>query len=143
MRQYFGLPLVGPSTRPTVMPDYLYMAKQYLRNESETDGKSLADLKDTYYQMFHATVDEVRIQIPTGHVYGRADPWFRNCMDSGRAHARKLCSVLAHDGGHIIPRPMSEDICDLIEDTVDEGTLALGRAGRSRGVGVVLHVHPH
>src|SRR4051794_7774548 len=86
MSEYFGLSALNrPKTgRPVVMPRGLSIAAQYLRNETELEGKELSDLKDTHYHMFHPTVDTVRIQVPVGHVYGRADPWFRHGVDLGR-----------------------------------------------------------
>ncbi|KAK1826481.1 serine hydrolase-domain-containing protein [Podospora conica] len=69
---------------------------------------------ELYYQMFHASVDKVRIGIPTAHAYGRKDPW--------REHSRDLVELCGgrtwtyeHDGGHEIPKDEREEICDVIE----------------------------
>ena len=35
----------------------------------------------TFYQMFHPSVDSVRISIPTAHIYGKTDPWRSHSMD--------------------------------------------------------------
>ena len=71
-----------------------------------------------YYQMLHASVDDVRIAIPTAHIYGRTDPW--------RLHSRDLVGlcdeakvwIYQHDAGHEIPRDESEEICDVIESVL-------------------------
>lgn len=69
-----------------------------------------------FYNMFHPTVDKVRIRLPTAHVYGARDSWRRHGTE-----LTGLCSdavVFEHSGGHDIPRHVSEEICDLIEGVV-------------------------
>lgn len=71
-----------------------------------------------YYQMFHASVDDVRITIPTAHIYGRSDPWRPHSVDLvGLCDSGKVWAY-QHDGGHEIPRDESEEICDTIESTL-------------------------
>ena len=70
-----------------------------------------------FYNMFHATVDNARISIPTAHIYGHRDTWRQHSLD-----LMKLCvgNVVAfeHDGGHEVPKEASEMICDVVEEVV-------------------------
>lgn len=67
-----------------------------------------------YYNMFHPSVDQVRISLPTAHLYGAGDPWKRHSIDFAEMCTQKV--TLKHGGGHEIPQSASEDICDLIEE---------------------------
>lgn len=122
-RKYFGL-CGGVHSKPVrvgcpqVIPSYLITDKAYLRGEAELEGKSLSSLRHSFYQMFHPSVDSVRISIPVAHVYGQRDPW--------RLHSKELVALckpelsweLLHDQGHEVPRGIEEEMCDLIENTV-------------------------
>ncbi|KAK0636630.1 serine hydrolase FSH [Bombardia bombarda] len=81
--------------------------------EANPDGR-------VYYQMFHPSVDEVRIGIPTAHVYGRMDPWRPHSRDLAGLCDGRTARVFEHDGGHEIPGHVVEEICDVIESTVNE-----------------------
>ncbi|KAL6716014.1 hypothetical protein ACLMJK_006976 [Lecanora helva] len=125
-RKYFGLTGRPKATRPgcpTTIPDYLITDPAYLKGEDELDlSSSDDDMKPTfgypreiYYQMYHSTVDKVRISIPTANVYGRYDQWRLHSKDLVDLCANNLTTVFEHDGGHEIPKSASEGICDAIE----------------------------
>lgn len=75
---------------------------------------------ETFYQMFHPTVDAVRISIPTAHIYGKTDPWRRHSMDLVQLCRGETAVVYEHSGGHAVPRSVEEceDICEAIETVV-------------------------
>jgi pimeloyl-ACP methyl ester carboxylesterase len=93
---------------------------------SDTDDALISDVRwdssrkagGPFYQMFHHTADEVRINIPTAHVYGRYDPWRMHSKDLVKLCRDEAAYVYEHDGGHEIPRDNTEDICDVIEMAV-------------------------
>ena len=105
------------------MPEHLITDPAYLKGEDELDDSSSDDdtqpasqvSRRTYYQMYHSSVDSVRIKIPTVHVYGRQDKWRLHSKDLEKLCLRDLTTVFEHDGGHEIPRSASEEICDAIE----------------------------
>lgn len=111
-RAYFGLraPKQSRVGCPTKIPDYLITDAAYLK----TEGQRIRPY-ETYYQMFHPTVDSIRIEIPTAHIYGLKDPWRLHSKDLVRLCSEDLTSVFEHDSGHDIPRSVSEEICDVIE----------------------------
>ena len=124
-RTYFGLSVQRPSRPgcPTHVPEYLITDPAYLKGEAEPDDSSSDDdsqpalqvSRGVYYQMYHPSVDSVRINIPTVHVYGRQDKWRLHSKDLVKLCSRELSTVFEHEGGHEIPRSASEDICDAIE----------------------------
>ena len=122
-RTYFGFRAPKPSRTgcPTRIPDYLIADAAYLKSEEKTIRNSSGQLIqacETYYQMFHPTVDSVRIDVPTAHIYGWKDPWRLHSMDLVKLCSDDLASVFEHDGGHDIPRSVSEEICDGIETAI-------------------------
>jgi hypothetical protein len=119
-RVYFSIPHPEPLPgRPTAIPAYLIPSDAFfLQSESN----------DSFYQMFHFTVDEARIAIPTAHVFGRRDALWRT-------HAKDLVEMCGgkdadgvyvheHDGAHEIPKDEVEEICDVIENAVAKAALA-------------------
>ena len=128
-RKYFGLRGIQRPSRPgcpTHVPEYLITDPAYLMGEDELDDSSSSSSDDEsqpallvprgiYYQMYHSSVDSVRIKIPTVHVYGRQDKWRLHSMDLVRLCSRDFATVFEHDGGHEIPKSASEEICDAIE----------------------------
>lgn len=129
-RKYFGLgDLPSPSRPgcPTIVPEYLITDPAYLKGDDELDDSSSIeddsqlsrqDSHRTFYQMYHSSVDNVRIEIPTVHIFGRQDKWRLHSKDLIKLCWKKLATVFEHDGGHEIPKPASEDICDAIEVAV-------------------------
>ena len=119
-RTYFGLKVAKPSRAgcSTTVPKYLITDAAYLKGEEalepKRDGQYIRSVP-TYYQMFHPSADDIRIAIPTAHIYGRKDKWRLHSIDLAKLCRRDLASVLQHDGGHEVPRSASEEICDLIE----------------------------
>ncbi|KAK0702402.1 serine hydrolase FSH [Lasiosphaeris hirsuta] len=138
----------GVESRPAKVPDYLipqdneyfdYFLKPEIGHWPESDSSTEEDDDDydnqdrfcstvhkgcrklgvtLYYQMFHASVDDVQIPIPTAHIYGRSDPWRPHSVDLiGLCDIGKV-RTYQHDGGHEIPRDESEEICDTIESTL-------------------------
>ena len=124
-RRYFGLTGKRKPSRPgcpTLVPEYLITDPAYLRGEDElessSDDDSLTSFQNPhkiYYQMYHASVDKVRINIPTANVLGQRDQWRLHSKDLIDLCARDLTTVFEHDGGHEIPHSASEGICDAIE----------------------------
>ena len=113
-RTYFGLQADAPIRPgcPCKVPEYLITDKAYLQGEEGED-----DVSATYYQMFHPTVDTVRINIPTAHIYGRKDPWRRHSLDLVRLCRKEGTSVYEHSSGHVIPKQddEEEEMCNVIE----------------------------
>ena len=60
--------------------------------------------------------DEMRIGIPTAHVYGRKDPSYPSSMQLAHFCDEGKRNVLDHGGGHDIPRTMvvTERIVELV-----------------------------
>lgn len=119
-RKYFGLSGKLKSSRPgcpTIVPEYLITDPAYLKGEDELDESSSDDddPREIYYQMYHASVDKIRINIPTANVLGRQDQWRLHSKDLVDLCARDLTTLIEHDGGHEIPHSASEDVCDAIE----------------------------
>ena len=126
-RKYFGLRDIQRPSRPgcsTDVPEYLITDPAYLKSENNSDDSSSSDddsqpalqlSRGIYYQMYHSSVDSVRINIPTVHVYGRQDKWRLHSKDLVKLCASDLTTVFEHDGGHEIPKLASEEICDAIE----------------------------
>ena len=134
-RTYFGVSaslncrLSKDYKRPNKVPGYLITPDRYLKGDTDDEGSSTDDevpskntsLKhtaadeDIYYQMFHSTADEVRMKIPTVHIFGRQDPWYLHSKDVLQLACPDQASVLEHCYGHEVPRHLSEEICDLIE----------------------------
>ena len=145
-RKYFGLAEDPPNAhgRPTEIPPHLITDPAYLRNPAQLDGKTQQkkttttttttqqagpggqpelqppDLADMQYQMFHPTSDAVRIQVPTGHVFGSRDKWYRHSRDLVGLCREDRRSVFEHDGGHEVPRAYTEELCDLIETVLSK-----------------------
>lgn len=122
-RSYFGMSgaeLHQPARTgcPIEIPAHLLPDRAYLRGETELEGRAAANPSKTFYQMFHATVDTVRVCIPTAHVYGRMDPWAPHSRDLVALCEKSLAYVIEHDGGHDVPRELSDEMSDLIENTV-------------------------
>jgi pimeloyl-ACP methyl ester carboxylesterase len=127
IRRYFGVepvPCLATAGRPNTVPSDLVAEAYFLRNDQELEPDSTdAEPHGTgvsspgpYYNMFHPSVDNLRITIPTAHVYGRKDAWRRHSME-----LRGLCSPtdrveFQHDGGHEVPRTASEEISDIFEE---------------------------
>lgn len=118
VRKYFGVlgpPL--PSKRPTTVPDYLVADAYFRRNDKDLGGGD-GGSGGQFYNMFHPSVDQVRISIPTVHIYGRRDDWRRHSKDLvGLCDPRHVLQF-EHDGGHEVPRSASDEICDLYEEVV-------------------------
>ncbi|KAK5992003.1 Esterase alnB-like protein [Cladobotryum mycophilum] len=132
-RKSFGLALLDVvDGRPTEIPTHLIPKDAYFLQADEQADCSEEFCKlhascsiskpnissGVYYQMFHSTVDGVKINIPTTHVYGRSDPWKPHSMDLIDLCSREKALIYQHDGGHEIPRDEGEGICDIIESTV-------------------------
>lgn len=66
--------------------------------------------------MYHSTVDEVRLTLPTAHIVGRNDSWRPHSLDLADLCTQKL--VIEHYGGHEVPRGASGEICDIFEEVV-------------------------
>lgn len=77
------------------------------------------------FQMFHHSVDHVRIQIPTVHIYGKFDVWRPHSRDLIALCDGDYAQVYEHDGGHEVPKGESEEICDAIESTLIRSMIAV------------------
>ena len=127
-RRYFGLSGKLKPSRPgcpTTVPEYLITNLAYLKGEDEHDESSSDDdgppifhnSREIYYQMYHASVDNIRINIPTANIIGRQNKWRLHSMDLVDLCALDLTTVMEYDGGHGIPHSASEGIYDAIEIT--------------------------
>lgn len=122
-RRYFGLYGAAHqrAARPgckTEIPPYLVADASYLAGEADLQGLSALARSETFYQMFHATVDEVRITVPVAHIYGRRDPWILHSKELVALCSKITCFQMEHDGGHEIPREIDDQLCDLVESVV-------------------------
>ncbi|KAF2259790.1 hypothetical protein CC78DRAFT_571633 [Lojkania enalia] len=82
------------------------------------DNNDAEDLPETFYQMFHHTCDEVRISIPSAHVYGRKDKWNLHSKDLVKLCERGSAETFEHGGGHEVPRGCAEEIADIVETVI-------------------------
>ncbi|KAL4867996.1 serine hydrolase FSH [Aspergillus spectabilis] len=100
------------------VPDYGIDVRRYF-GVKLLEGCEIEQVTDgPFYNMFHPDVDEVRIRIPTAHVYGRQDDWRRHSMELRGLCCPQLQIEFEHDGGHEVPRHASEEICDVFEELV-------------------------
>jgi pimeloyl-ACP methyl ester carboxylesterase len=89
-------------------------------------GTGISEESDGWrFQMFHHSVDHVRIQIPTAHIYGKFDVWRPHSVDLIALCDGKYAHIYEHDGGHEVPKGESEEICDIIESTLIRSTIAV------------------
>jgi pimeloyl-ACP methyl ester carboxylesterase len=144
VRSYFGISPAPPlsTRRPRTVPDYLVAEAYFLRNDKDlgeapthnaailtsgfeaADGKAgSSDIGGPFYNIFHPNVDSARIKIPTGHIYGNLDSWRRHSMDLVELCETDKSVTFKHDGGHEIPRGVSEELCDLFEEVVAKAGL--------------------
>ncbi|MCJ1396152.1 hypothetical protein MMC18_009041 [Xylographa bjoerkii] len=117
-RTYFGVEGTAPSRDgcPTIVPKHLITDAAYLRVEEECPD--VQGTQEIHYQMFHPSVDDFRIEIPTAHIFGLRDPWYLHSGDVLKLCLRDRASVFEHDYGHEVPRFLNEEICDVIETAV-------------------------
>ncbi|UQC81181.1 menadione-induced gene-4 [Colletotrichum lupini] len=128
-RDYFGVScnvdcsILARYNRPNKVPTYLITPDRYLKDDDDEDFHRTEEACQQptaamFYQMFHSTSDEVRMDIPTVHIFGRRDPWYLHSKDVLELACAERASVLEHCYGHEVPRHLSEEICDLIESAV-------------------------
>ncbi|KAH7032189.1 serine hydrolase FSH [Macrophomina phaseolina] len=122
-RAYFGSPtdVVVRRDCPNEVPAHLITDEKYLRGEERLAAAGLSTTAPTqasFYQMFHPTVDHVRVTIPTVHITGARDRWRRHSLDVAMLCSAELAVSFEHTGGHEIPPAFAEDMCDLIEGVV-------------------------
>ncbi|RWA10013.1 hypothetical protein EKO27_g5072 [Xylaria grammica] len=101
--------------RPTAIPCHLLTDPAYLRNPSQLQESEEECDEGVQYQMFHPDTDGVRIQVPTGHIYGSEDKWLHHSQELVRLCREDVRTVFQHTGGHEVPRVYTEEICDVIE----------------------------
>ncbi|KAI0970357.1 serine hydrolase FSH [Xylaria arbuscula] len=101
--------------RPTTIPPHLLTDPTKLDTPMQSQGSEDTCSEAAQYQMFHADVDGVRIQVPTGHIYGSEDKWFFHSQELVRLCRADVSTVFQHMGGHEVPRAYTEEICDVIE----------------------------
>ncbi|KAI1817361.1 serine hydrolase FSH [Poronia punctata] len=106
---------VNAHGRPTTVPPHLLNGSDRLRDPADFQSTGKVFHDSVQYQMFHPDTDVVRIQVPTGHVYGSEDKWFRHSQELVRLCREDVRTVFQHDSGHEIPRAYTEEICDVIE----------------------------
>lgn len=140
-RKYFGLigggvPIPAPPRLncPDTVPSHLVTDVHYLNGEEEIEDEliitkmqerreasyNVGQRTGTYYQMFHPSVDEVRIEIPTANIFGRRDAWRLHSMDLMRLCDPLMTTTMEHAGGHIVPQNQAEieEMCDVIETAI-------------------------
>ena len=90
-----------------------------LSNSVVLTSCSKLEKPSAFYQMFFPTVDSIRIEIPTAHIYGREDSWRRHSMFLVDLCEQHNASVYQHHGGHMVPGAAAiedvEGMCDAIE----------------------------
>lgn len=90
-----------------------------LSNSVVFTSRSKLEKPSTFYQMFFPTVDSMRINIPTAHIYGREDSWRRHSMCLVDLCEQHNAGVYQHQGGHAVPGAAAiedvEGMCDVIE----------------------------
>lgn len=75
---------------------------------------------DHIVRRLHPSVDKLRIGIPTAHIYGSKDPYFRQSLALAKLCEGRWASTYEHPEGHIVPREKSVNlkIAAAIERTV-------------------------
>lgn len=59
---------------------------------------------DHVVRRLHPSVDTLRIGIPTAHIYGSKDPYYRQSLELARLCESQWMSTYEHPDGHIVPR---------------------------------------
>jgi pimeloyl-ACP methyl ester carboxylesterase len=74
---------------------------------------------------FHAAADAERIAIPTAHIFGRQDPYYKESLQLVELCAGELVSTFEHGEGHWVPRSqvVSNGIARTIETAVRRSEL--------------------
>jgi hypothetical protein len=75
---------------------------------------------DHIVRRLHPSVDTLRICIPTAHIYGSRDPYFRQSLALAKLCEARWASTYEHPEGHIVPREKGVNlkIAAAIERTV-------------------------
>jgi hypothetical protein len=71
---------------------------------------------DHIVRRLHPSVDTLRICIPTAHIYGSRDPYFRQSLALAKLCEARWASTYEHPEGHIVPREKGVNL--KIERTV-------------------------
>ena len=104
------------ASRPANVPQHLITDRRYIQGENVLEHKELyQQAEDVRYQMFHPSIDSIRIDIPTAHIYGRDDIWRLHSLDLAQLCRQDRSIMYEHEGGHEIPKWASDEICDTIE----------------------------
>lgn len=122
-RAAFGAPCITWPVRPgcpDTVPADLVPDSRYLQGEHCLHSTGA---EECFYQMFHGTVDAVRISIRTGHVIGEKDEWRSHSENMSNLCAGQSRTVIYHQSGHEIPGDFSEELCDLVETLAIESQL--------------------
>ena len=59
---------------------------------------------DHVIRRFHASVDKLRIGIPTAHIYGKADPYYGQSLELAKLCDQQWAVSYEHPDGHVVPR---------------------------------------
>ncbi|KAI1618121.1 serine hydrolase-domain-containing protein [Exophiala viscosa] len=65
---------------------------------------------DHIVRRLHPSVDKLRIGIPTAHIYGSTDPYYRQSLGLAGLCESKWASTYEHPDGHIVPRDKSVNV---------------------------------
>lgn len=68
----------------------------------------------------HPQIETARISIPTAHIYGKQDPYYRQSIELSKLCVGRYSSVYEHPEGHNVPRSgaVSRAIVSTIEKAV-------------------------
>ncbi|GME49769.1 hypothetical protein L6R40_004260 [Neofusicoccum parvum] len=123
LRVPFQSTIMRPITSPHVPEHLVPGSTPGNKKAGVTEGfKLIPHQAEAFYQMYHPSMDEVRIKVPSVHVIGAKDKYRLQSLDLVHLCAKETALVLEHPGGHEMPpRDMAEDLCDLIETAVALG----------------------
>lgn len=84
---------------------------------TKNDAKGSFDPRDVFGLDFTRMPSDLRIDIPTVHIYGFKDPKYSGAVQLSQFYNPDLRKVYDHEGGHEIPRldKVSERIAELVE----------------------------
>ncbi|KAK3060500.1 hypothetical protein LTS18_008407 [Coniosporium uncinatum] len=126
VREYFGIPVDKPVRTgcPTEMPEHLVTDPYFLMQQGSiaktVDGYSAKEAErikasDVFFQIIHRSTDDVCLNIPTAHCFGKRDRWIGHSKDLADLCREDSRSVFEHGGGHEVPKNEAESIARTIQ----------------------------
>ncbi|KAH7056931.1 serine hydrolase FSH, partial [Macrophomina phaseolina] len=102
LRIPFGCVAKTPTTT-TQIPEHLLAGPTPDDSRASVTERFKLGRGESFYQMYHPSVDEVRIRSPTVHVIGAQDKWRLQSFDLIGLCAKENAFVLEHPLGHEMP----------------------------------------